>query len=92
MFEGIGNLTASLGVYERLEISGIEAETILADLPDLDLIEYRQTQVTDAKTGAVSKEVSFVVDYPEKLSPENVQSLATAYGITIKWRRNEYYG
>lgn len=90
MFSEKMKLMASLGVWERLEITGPDLEEILLSLGDLDQIEYVQSQRTNIKTGRVTKEVTAIVDYPEKLTEENVQSIADHFGVKIVWRRKVY--
>lgn len=85
-------LNASLGVYERMEISGEEASTAIGSYPAMTIIESKVIQRKLISTGEVIHESYYVVDYEGSLTPELVQALAEKWGLKIVWRRKVYLG
>lgn len=75
-----------------MEISGAEAHSAIGSYPDMEIIEFVQTQRTIFATGEVIHESWFVVDYNGSLTPELVQALVDKWNLTIKWRRQVYGG
>ncbi len=93
MFNEKLKLNCSLDVYERMEISGAEAEDAIGCYPDcMTIVEHRLTHCTNLVSGEVGAYSTYTVDYRGSLTPDLVQQLADKWGLKIVWRKQEFRG